>query len=303
MIQQIFYHQELGYEWVDVTHPTQEDYRHLAEKYQLHPAAVKDCMLPMHLPKFEQIGQTVFLIARAFDVHSRSDADSIQQLTNKVAIFASDKFIITIHRKDEPLFEQIKRKWTQYEQVYDSRMAHLFNEMLDNIIHTYDEAIKRVTDDLDKYEKQIFEGTKDPRIIHELYHMKRRASVFKRMLFLTRDTIDRTIKNSSVTDPFSKDLMETADSLFFMADDLHENTNNLINLHLSLSSHRSSEVMNMLTLLSAFFLPLTFIAGVYGMNFDVMPELRWQYGYFAVWGVMIGIVVFIFLWFKRNGWL
>ena len=123
------------------------------------------------------------------------------------------------------------------------------------------------------------------------------------MLQLTRNTLEKFRRYDNEDDPFSNDLLETNDFLFFIAEGLHENVNNLINLHLSLASHQTNEVMGVLTIISVFFLPLTFIVGVYGMNFDHMPELHYKGSYFAVWGIMIGITVVIYFWFKRNKWL
>jgi magnesium transporter len=88
-----------------------------------------------------------------------------------------------------------------------------------------------------------------------------------------------------------------------MADAIHENVNNLLNLHISLASHRTNEVMGVLTIFSVFFLPLTFIVGLYGMNFDYMPELHHEMSYPVVVGIMLLIVILTYIWFKRKNWI
>jgi magnesium transporter len=103
--------------------------------------------------------------------------------------------------------------------------------------------------------------------------------------------------------PLAHHNIEFADSLYYRVDELHENANNLINLRLSLASHRTNEIMGILTIFSVFFLPLTFIVGVYGMNFKFMPELESDNGYGIVWIVMITIVAGIYIWFKKKGWV
>ena len=103
--------------------------------------------------------------------------------------------------------------------------------------------------------------------------------------------------------PRGQDLKEKVDSLFFYSDQLVEDTNNLLNLHISLSSQRTNEVMRLLTLFSVFFLPLNFIASIYGMNFQHMPELGWTLGYPLVLVIMLSVALGIYLWFRKKRWL
>jgi magnesium transporter len=103
--------------------------------------------------------------------------------------------------------------------------------------------------------------------------------------------------------PVYQDLKENAESYHFWADQLHEDLIALLGIHVTLASHRTNEVMRVLTVFSAFFLPLTFIVGIYGMNFEAMPELRSKYGYPAVLLIMLGVSTAIFIWFRRRVWL
>ncbi len=303
MINLVYYDADNDFEWIDVVSPTPEDYVSLSEKYNLHPASVKDCMSPAHLPKYEKISQTVFIVNRVYDVAANSKADTIQQLTNKVATFISDRFLITIHRKEEPFLVSLRDEWAENYEKEDYTPSHLVNQFLYRVVHSFDLILQNTTEQLDDFEKKIFIGTKDPQLIMDLYSIKRKASVFKRMLFLTKDTIEKFAKHANISDPYTYDLVENASTLFFQADELHENVNNLLNLHISLASHRSNEIMNVLTVASVLFLPLTFIVGLYGMNFKYMPELEIEFGYPAVLIVMLLMTVGIYIWFKRRGWL
>jgi magnesium transporter len=123
------------------------------------------------------------------------------------------------------------------------------------------------------------------------------------MLSHTLDVVQRLVPASEPTAPLFQDLRENAESIHSFADGLGEDVSNLLSIQLALAQHRTSEVVRVLTVFSVFFLPLTFIVGIYGMNFDFMPELRQRWGYP---GVMIGmgIVTFaIYTWFRRRGWL
>lgn len=303
MITKIFSNPDNQFEWIDVINPSQDDFDQLTAQYGLHPAAVKDCLSPLHLPKCEQIGEALFIILRYRDEGAGKDADDLRKLTNKVAIFVSEEFFITIHRRAEPFLDGLKDKWHDYQQVKDPTLRHLFNEFVNKIIQTFSTALQEDSEELDNYEKRIFEGEKGSDIIRDLYIVKRRSSIFKRILFLTKNTILSIQKYDDSGDPFSQDLTESCETQFFFADGLHENVNNLLNLHLSLSSHRTNEVMGVLTIFSVFFLPLTFIVGLYGMNFKYMPELDFELGYPLVIMIMLVVTVLTYLWFKKKGWL
>ncbi|WP_020532485.1 CorA family divalent cation transporter [Flexithrix dorotheae] len=308
MIQSVFRDEEQNFEWLDVTSPSAEDYQTLTEKYDLHPAAVKDCLSPNHLPKYERIGETAFLITRIYDENSQTEADTIQQLTNKVALFVSEEYLITIHRKKESFIEKVKKKWQNPEKLDSETPSYLLNQLLNKILHTYDGAMERAAEGLDTQETRIFNDTKNSsQLIREMYIVKRRASVFKRMIFLTKETMEKYARFSDVQDPFTQDLLDTVESLHFVADELHENVNNLLNLHISLTAHRTNEIMSLLTIFSIAFLVPTLIAGLYGMNFNNMPELQSSNGYFialtSIIVMVLGSLIGLSIWFKRKGLL
>jgi len=302
MIFQVFKSSDGLFEWVDVQSPTPEEYQKLVETYQLHPAAVKDCLAPMHLPKIEKMEEVLFLIIRVRDQTANSTADTAQQLTNKVAIFLSNRFIITIHRAGEPFLIELRGQW-QKRQADSSVAEHLFNQLIDRAVNTFVAAIEMSTNHIDELEKVIFIKPKDHDIIYQMYTLKRRSSVFRRILFLTHEVIGKYAKLTSRQDPFTQDLIDSISFLSFSAEELHENVTTLLNLHLALSSHRTNDIMRFLTIFSVFFMPLTFIVGVYGMNFEYMPELKMYYGYLATWIFMLLTVLGIYLWFKHKKWL
>jgi magnesium transporter len=115
--------------------------------------------------------------------------------------------------------------------------------------------------------------------------------------------VQKLVPASEPTAPLYQDLRENAESMHFYADELVEDVNNLLSIQLALASHRTNEVVRVLTVFSVFFLPLTFIVGVYGMNFHYMPELRERWGYPAVLVGMGLVTLVIYLWFRRRGWL
>jgi magnesium transporter len=140
-------------------------------------------------------------------------------------------------------------------------------------------------------------------LLRRIYTEKRRVTQMRRMLSHTLDLVQRLVPASEPTAPLYQDLRENAESMHFWADELVDDVNNLLTIQLHLASHRTNEVVRILTVFSVFFLPLTFIAGVYGMNFHFMPELRERWGYPAALAGMGAVTLAIYLWFRRRGWL
>jgi magnesium transporter len=288
------------FKWIDIHDPTTEELLLIAEEYQLHPASVQDCLQPEHLPKCEELENHIFMIARMFDPNASQEADTIQEVTNKVAIFYTEKYVITIHRAPAYFMKEIKEKAVDTNKCRDT--TNLLNRIFKAVLLSYDAPAGKLTQELEDYETMVFLENKPPSVLRGLYHLKRKVDVTKRMLLLSKDILD-TLDNPNESNPYTRDTRDLYVKLQNVYDTLYESTNNLLNIYFSLTSHHTNEVVRILTIFSVFFMPLTFIAGIYGMNFDFMPELRWKFGYPGVWVFMAIVTVCIYLWFKKKGWL
>jgi magnesium transporter len=299
MVTTLFDKQSNGFEWIDVSNPTKEELSTLASKYQLHPNLVYDSLQPDHLPKYEMVGEIQFIILRVFDLHAKTDAETIQNLTRKIAIFVGPDFIITIHRVAFPFIQEIRDKFvakTEAKTQYD-----IIPKIIRVVIQSYHDPLQKIIQDLDFYESRIFLKEKVPSLLRNLYYIKRKTSVVVRIFGLIKpilDSLENKLPSTVVTD-----LRDSLTAGKVSVEQNIENVNNLLNIYISLSSQRTNEVMRVLTIFSVFFMPLTFIAGIYGMNFDFMPELRLKLGYPAVMVVMVVVSIIIYIWFKRKGWL
>jgi len=140
-------------------------------------------------------------------------------------------------------------------------------------------------------------------MIRDSYYLKRKVDVYRRMLLLYKELLNTITEKSNLDKTAIEDLKDTAGRVLFECEQVRENLNQLLNIHFNLSTQRVNEVILVLTLFSVFFMPLTFIVGVYGMNFTYMPEIAWKYGYLGVWILMLVVVTVIFQWFKRKKWL
>jgi magnesium transporter len=298
----ITHHHNTGkkkFDWIDVSNPTTNELAAIAEKYSLHSNSVQDSLQPEHLPKFEWIDDIIFIIARVFDPLSNRDADTIQDISNKVAIFVGKNFIITIHRGEQPFLVTIRNKY--FLPGHCATPNDLLIKILYSVFQSYAIPSQALETELDLLETQIVLKHQTHTVLRKLYFLKRKAHVCLRILRLSRMIIDNLDKNTPAA--VHQDMREFYLSLDTSYDQTIENANNLLNMYISLSSQRTNEVVRVLTLFSVFFMPLTFIVGIYGMNFDVMPELRNPYGYPFVLMMMGGITLGIYLWFKKKHWL
>lgn len=302
MLQTLYKNEATGVEWIDLVFPTTEELATVADRYKLHPNLVQDCLEPNHLPKFEIVGRTTFIITRAIDINAKENADSIQEVTKKIAIFYIDKTLITIHRREEHFLFDLKDK---YAAALDGNVTAdgILADVLRKAILSYEMPIMRTDAALDIFETRIFLKRKIPNLIRDTYYLKRKIDVYRRMLLLTKDLLGKITEEGSLKKTTTEDLKDTVNRVFVECEQVRENLNQLLNIHFNLSTQRVNEVILVLTLFSVFFMPLTFIVGVYGMNFKFMPELEWKYGYAAAWGLMAAVILIIFQWFKRKKWL
>ena len=297
LIDLVFEKADASFRWVDLVLPTPEELQHISNEYDLHATTIQDCLEPEHLPKFEKLEENTFIICRAYDEACGPDADSVQELTRKIAILSGKNFLITIHRNDQPFIKSIRERWRQAPNQTVKSAFFLLHEIFLAILQSYEMPLQKAMRQLDDIENQIFLQLQQQHL-EDLYYLKRKAGVFKEMSFLSRDIFRSLTFESRQYAPFLQDLRENADRLFFLSQQLYENVTNLLNLHISLSAQRTNEVMRILTLFSVFFMPLTFIVGVYGMNFEHIPELSWRLGYLIVWLVILVVALGLYLWFR-----
>lgn len=297
--------------WLDVVHPTADELAEIARTHGLQSTAVTDCLEPEHLPKFEQFENHVFAIIRAFDEESKRTATTVQELTRKLAIFSGTSFLITIHRTEMPWLAAVEAKF-QAEHAGKSGREGLqgfcLTQVLNAAVDTFLRPMEAIEERIDAFEELVFGGrdaddrafAEDLRDIHVL---KRQVTLIKRLLWRTLDVVQRMTPSTGRAASHYRDVQENIESYHFYADELLDDANTVLNIQLALAAHRTGEVMRILTVFSVFFLPLTFLVGVYGMNFDFMPELRSRWGYPVVLAAMGGITLMIYLWFRRRGWL
>lgn len=293
--------QNKNWEWWDIAHPIENELEEIALKHLIHPMIVKDCLDSSHLPKFESLGNgDSFAIFRIFDTLASEDSETIQEVSRKIAVYFSDKYLVTIHRSEIAKLDELKVKVTT---IAESSPYDMVSRIFKTTIRSYEGTLLRMSDDIDVYEQDIFRHVSIKNIIQNIYHIKRKASTIRRLTSMHNNImldIEDLYTEKKLPLIVLNDTKDAINSLEALNEETHENINNLFNLYFSISTQKNNDNMAYLTLLSAFFLPLTFIVGLYGMNFSNIPILNWRWGYAYIWGVMIIVTIGIYLWFRKR---
>lgn len=288
--------------WIDVVGPSPAELHDLAAEFHLPPSAVEDSLDPEHLPKLERFGDTTFLIMRARDREAPEDAGTPQELTRKIAIFTREGLLVTVHRTELLEISTLRDRFTNPGEPALTQLAVLAAVIL-SILDSYDFPLGSNEAALDAFEENIFDDDLPAPTLRDMHNLKRRIGLTRRLLWQMSNVLDRLVPPADRAEPVYQDMRESAEAYLFWVEQIYDEVNQLLQLNLAMASNKTNDVMRVLTVFSAFFLPLTFVVGVYGMNFVNMPELQARSGYFIVLGVMALMSAGIFAWFRRRGWL
>lgn len=293
------------FKWVDIEAPAAEDLTSLAQEFSLPPNTVQTCLDPEHLPQCQFFEKSMFFILRHQDLEAEPDAVTMQELSTKLVFFVGFDFVLTIHRLNLPCINAKKER----AQVDKMTLTQLVRSLAVQTLRSFEPALDELDEKSDVIEDRVFSLMRK-NILREGYIVKRKASSYRKIFKFTQDIL---LKLPKVLDISQRDIylvQEPLDKLIFYSSEIYEQITGLLNLHLSLmsqktneASFRTNEVMRVLTVFSIFFLPLNFIAGIYGMNFEYMPELKQPHGYYITLGFMIFVVLGITYWIYRKGWL
>lgn len=288
--------------WIDICNPTPDQLREISKTYNIPKAALDDCMDSRHLPKVERLGSLNFFITRVADPLAKFYQTSIQDFTRKIAMFASESFVITIHRRPSPLLLEVRDdlnlKFPELATTQDVVLA-----ILSAGISSFDGLLEEAENEIDAFEADLFTNDTDEASLQKVHYIRRKLFGVKRLFMHHLTLIQKIDVKLEKTILALQSLKARIDHALFYSDELLEDVNELLNLQVALSAKKTNEVVRVLTVFSVFFMPLTFIVGIFGMNFQNMPELSWEYGYLSSWILMAVISIVIALWFHHRGWM
>ncbi|WP_417430583.1 CorA family divalent cation transporter [Halpernia sp.] len=287
-------------EWLDVIAPTAEDLKFIHERYSINHLLLEDTIDANHLPKFEKVDDVLFFLMRENTELERKNLNSISDVSTKLGIFIFDKTIISIHRMNNKSVQETRLEVNKKAETITKEDIALILAL--KVMKSYDDEASHLMDSLEHLEDEIFlKNTSNTNQIRRLYRLKRRTGLNMRILNMSSDWIDK-FKILDLEDSETVDLKDKYKDVIADFDHLNAQVTTLISMFLALSDQKANQVMKLLAIFSVYFLPITFIAGVYGMNFEIMPELHLQHGYYYVLGLMLLIEIVIFLYMRKKKW-
>ncbi len=286
--------------WTDLTDPPKDEMESVAKQYQLHPVFVRNCLDPEHLPKVEKFDGGWFVMIRVFDTVSSSQAATVQQLTRKLAMFLSESALLTVHRASLPFLEEFRTEVKESIGHAKDSPFSIFLKLCSRAVLTLERPLELAEAEIERLDMNLSGGVFSHKNLIALHRVRRRLSCLKHLLWHTSTVFQRLPVPKEASLVSINDLKETVDSLLFFSDELLEDANSLTHLHISMASQKTNEIIKVLTVFSVFFMPLTFIVGIYGMNFEHMPELKWSFGYYWVLLLMICVTIGIAMWFQKK---
>jgi magnesium transporter len=293
-------YRDSGCEWIDVEAPTAEDMKYLHERYEINNLLLEDTLDPNHLPKYEEDGNVKFFLLRESTELERKNLNTISDISTKIGIFLLDNTIITVHRMKALSISETKKELSLHQEVCSPEKIALKIALV--IMKSFDDESLSLFETMDNIENEIFlKNTNHTNQIRRLYKLKRKSGLNSRVLTVSTDAIDK-FKLLNLPDSEFVDLKDKHKDVVADFDHLNIQITNLISMFLALSDQKANQVMKVLAIYSVYFLPITFIAGLYGMNFDNMPELHTKQGYFYTLGVMGLIVITTFIYARRKQW-
>jgi magnesium transporter len=280
-----------SFTWIDIEDANKKELEIIASKYNLSYFLMKDSLDIGHLPKYEQLHKHDFFIFRAYTSNINLNIDEIGEMSNKIAFFLFEDKLITIHRAHFSFLSIHEEKHI--------KLSELFLRIVGFMIDSFKKPTIELSNKITQIEKTIF--LKDYRVvlIEELYFIKSQSRILKKIISITQSIVQQSQDKYKVS-YIHQDLQDQLLHLLTMNEESLENSTQLMNTYLSLSDQKNNEVVRLLTIFSVFFLPLNFIAGIYGMNFSFMPELTWKLGYAFALSLMAIVVIVIYLWFRRK---
>ncbi|CAF2971693.1 unnamed protein product [Rotaria sp. Silwood2] len=276
----------------------------ISRRFKIHPLVILDIETNEQRTKLDIFEDALFLVVKLIYPDNITQKTHIEQ----ISFYLKENILITFQEKSNHIFDRIKNRIRQNKgRIRRSKIDYLFYSLIDTIVDQYMDVLNIVNIKVEAIDHQLME-TLSRNTLETIYDLKRDMLDYRRLISPLKEIINRLQKEEETqiiqesTIIYLKDLFDHVVQVTDTIDTYREMLASFIDYYMMLNSNAMNEVVKTLTIISTIFIPLTFIVGIYGMNFDKMPELRWQYGYFVVLGFMALLTLIMLAWFKRKKW-
>ena len=288
---------------IDGLHET-ELIEKIGKHFDVHPLILEDILHTGTRPKIEDFDSFIFVVFKM--LYFDENAEDV--LDDQFSIILGTNFVISFQERGGFVFDRLRdRIRTAKTRVRKNGSDYLAYALIDTVVDNYFLVLETLEDKIEDLDEELFTSM-SKETFHSINDMKRKLIALRKAVSPLRELINAVQKKDfSLIDEsnliFFKDIYDHVLQIQETIDTCRELVSGLHDTFLTNVNNRMNEIMKTLTITATIFIPLTFIAGIYGMNFKYMPELDWKWGYFAVWAVIIGVVGIMFYYFKKKDWL
>lgn len=288
--------------WVDVADPTSEDFVELAKEFGFHPLSIEDCRNEHQRPKVEEFQGYYFIVLYEAELALGRHLE-----LRELNIFLGKNYLVTVHSQLIRTIETAERLWREWTDLAERGTGLLAYLLIDAIVDDYMPLLDTLSDRMDELEDKIFVDFQ-AEALEEIFRIKKDLLFLRRSVTPLRDVFNTLLRReqqifSRETHVYFQDVFDHLIRVADTIDTLRDLLGATMDAYLSVAGNRMNMVMKRLTSISAILMSVTLIAGIYGMNFDFMPELKWRYGYVGALGSILAVGVSLYLYFRRIKWL
>ncbi|MDA1347253.1 MAG: magnesium/cobalt transporter CorA [Chloroflexi bacterium] len=293
-----------GVLWVDISDTNEDDGRFLSRVFGFHPLTIEDCVDPnIHTPKADEYEDYLFMILRGIDY--TAEAEIVQ--TTELDLVLGRHYVVSTHNIFLHSIEGVMKRVLTDGGPMKSGPVFLAHALIDALVENITPTIERLGERVDDVEDEILRRP-HPSALEAILALKRSSLRLRRALVPQREMLSRASRRefaqiSGDAQRYFRDVYDDVLRIEGSNEALRERADNALTMHLTAVANQQNETMRVLSVVATIFLPLTLLAGIYGMNFENMPELAWSWGYFAVLGFMAAVIVGVLWWFWVRRWM
>jgi magnesium transporter len=276
----------------------------IGKHYDFHPLVLEDILHTGQRPKFEDLESYIFIVLMML----RFDDESQTVISEQVSLVLGPGYVISFQENIGDVFEQIRDRIRNAKgKIRKMGSDYLMYVLLDSIVDGYFLIMEKLGEKIESMEEELVSSPSE-KTLRQIHNMKREMVHLRKSVWPLRELISGVERSESdlireTTGAYLRDVYDHTIQVIDTVESFRDMVSGMLDIYLSSISNRMNAVMKVLTIIATIFIPLTFVAGIYGMNFENMPELKWRYGYLGVWIIMVTITGGMLFYFKKKKWL
>jgi magnesium transporter len=291
--------------WLNVTGVHDLDLiQKVGKIFDLHPLLMEDIVSTDQRPKMEDYGKYAYLALKMLQF----DKDDTEIVSEQVSIIFGKNYVLTFQEREGDVFQPVRERISSGKgRIRNLGSDYLAYALVDAIVDNYFIILERIGEHLEELADAVV-ATQSENALETIHDLKRELVYLRKAVWPLREAISGLYRSGTkliaeTTGPYLRDVYDHTIQIIDAIESFRDLLSGMLDIYLSNASNKLNQVMKVLTIIATIFIPLTFITGIYGMNFKYMPELEWRWGYVMVWLVMVGLVTSMLILFRRKRWL